>query len=190
MRVFLPPSDDHRKVAGSKKSHSSSEELLPQPQEQQHRHQPPPFKKKKVDQCNFSLPPSSSALAFSSGGTVMCPPSLKRGDSDGDDTGNINFNLRVGEEQHPHMQMHHHGVDNSTSIASANIIVTSSDTVNTGTCYDGFKNEALWKGSDYFDNQKQKNDGGDEGCVSFFAVCDPFNSAHADLIGLIRYIFH
>lgn len=120
----------------------------------------------------------------------MCPPSLKRGDSDGDDTDNNNFNLRVGEEQHPHMQMHHHGVDNSTSSASANIIVTSSDTINTGTCYDGFKNEALWKGSDYFDNQKQNNDGGDEGCVSFFAVCDPFNSAHADLMCLIRYIFH
>ena len=102
----------------------------------------------------------------------MCPPSLKRGDSDGDDTDNNNFNLRVGEEQHPHMQMHHHGVDNSTSSASANIIVTSSDTINTntGTCYDGFKNEALWKGSDYFDNQKQTSDGGDEGCVSLFLL--------------------
>ena len=32
--------------------------------------------------------------------------------------------------------------------------------------------------------------GGDEGCVCFFAVCDPFNSAHADLMCLIRYIFH
>lgn len=100
----------------------------------------------------------------------MCPPSLKRGDSDGDVTDNNNFNIRVGEEQHPHMQMHHHGVDNSTSSASANIIVTSSDTINTGTCYDGFKNEALWKGSDYFDNQKQTSDGGDEGCVSLFLL--------------------
>ena len=100
----------------------------------------------------------------------MCPPSLKRGDSDGDVTDNNNFNIRVGGEQHPHMQMHHHGVDNSTSSASANINVTSSDTINAGTCYDGFKNEALWKGSDYFDNQKQTSDGGDEGCVSLFLL--------------------
>lgn len=90
----------------------------------------------------------------------MCPPVLKRGDSDGDDSGNNSNNLRGGEEQH--LPAHHLETDNSASSTSNNIIDTSSNIVKMGTSHDGFKKRTLWKSSDSDDNQNK--DDGDQRC--------------------------
>lgn len=89
----------------------------------------------------------------------MCPPSLKRVDTDGDEKDN---NLRSGEEQR--LQVHHHGIDSSANNSTSNnIIATSSTAAKMGMSYDEFNNETLSMSSNSDVNQNY--DDGDAGCV-------------------------
>lgn len=84
----------------------------------------------------------------------MCPPSLKRSESDGDDKNKIsNLNLLGGDE--PQQQpLHPHRIDNSASSSSTsnNVTASSSNTIKMGASmrsYEEFSNGRFWKSTDY-----------------------------------------